>query len=241
MSGPCEFESLESRKLLSLTIPHVEWSLTSRGTLVISGSGLTSDAIHVTRAKGDKIRFVARTEGGMEVGSRFSASRVKRVLVDAGYGNDRVAIDPTLGKRVTVLAGAGNDHVHANPGATVIGGGGNDRLQIHPPVQVFAFMPVGETPRIEVFDEPGLLSGGAGNDTLVAGANDTVVGGVGDDRAVLHLVDLSVSADRITDKPQFARDAWDERATGIETFDVLDQRPIDEIGVPGITPVVPAR
>ena len=52
---------------------------------------------------------------------------------------------------------------------------------------------------------------------------------------------LELTADPITDKPQFARDAWDERATGIETFDVLDQRPIDEIGVPGITPVVPAR
>jgi len=114
MSKLCFIEQLERRELLaltitlppSLTIPHVEWSLTSRGTLVISGSGFTSDAIHVTRAKGDKIRFVARTDGGMEVGSRFTASRVKRVLVDAGYGNDRVAIDPTLGKRVTVLAGA---------------------------------------------------------------------------------------------------------------------------------------
>jgi len=107
----------------------------------------------------------------------------------------------------------------------VIGGGGNDRLQIHPPVQFVVPTLPGETPRIDELNAPGLLSGGAGNDVLVAGETDTIVGGAGDDRAVLHLVDPSEVAEPIPDKPQFARDVWNDRASGIEMFDVLDQRP----------------
>ena len=222
MSKPCEFEPLEKRQLLTQILPMATWALTSRGTLVIHGVQLegVADAISVTRT-GDKFRFDANSSHGFVAGERFSASRVKRVLVETYSGNDRVHIDPALGKGVTVYAGAGNDRVDANPGATVIGGGGNDRLYLAPPfVLTHSDAAAPETNVTAEFKGPGLLSGGAGNDTLIAGGADTVVGGLGDDLAILNVVGKNDPA-TIADKPQFARDAWDDRATGIETFDVI--------------------
>ena len=60
------------------------------------------------------------------------ASKVKRVLVEAGGGDDRVFIDDELAKRVTVYGGGGSDNLEGNHGATLVGGGGNDRLSVPP-------------------------------------------------------------------------------------------------------------
>jgi Ca2+-binding RTX toxin-like protein len=68
---------------------------------------------------------------------------------------------------------------------------------------------------------PALLSGGAGNDTLVSGAADSVVGGQGDDLAILKLATFFSSPP--ADPAAFARDAWDGRASGIEDFDVIQK------------------
>ena len=227
MCRSCEFEPLESRQFLTSTLPIATWALTSRGTLVIRGVELegVADAIAVTRA-GDKIRFHANSSRGLATGERFSASRVKRVLVETYSGSDRVYIDPQLGRAVTVFGGAGNDRIDGNPGATLIGGGGNDRLYVaaRPIFDVigsedgggFTTLPPAS---LEGRQGPALLSGGAGNDTLVATATDSVVGGLGDDRAI------QTSPVRFVTKPAdpaaFAREQWGDRATGIEDFDLI--------------------
>jgi Ca2+-binding RTX toxin-like protein len=212
-------EKLEPRRLFAATWFNVNAEglvlfnavgtaeLTSKGTLVLKGSA-AADHIVVTR-KGNRI---SATFWGNPVGESFSAGDVKRVLVEAGDGFDKVYIDPALNERVTVQGGMGGDILIGNAGATLIGGGGNDKLQIQPPspfvLNYTVNRPVGL--RIETrsgaratFDgDPfvitpgttvwtvtgagGLLSGGAGNDTLLpAQAGDSVVGGAGTDRVIL--------------------------------------------------------
>lgn len=115
------------------------------------------------------------------------AGRVARVLVDARGGDDEVLLSahktsPTFDVQYevdlpsTLLGGAGNDllvggrgndELHGHDGNdTLIGGGGNDWLQ--------------------GWSGANTLDGGSGNDTLLAGGNDAMSGGDGDDRMVFH-------------------------------------------------------
>lgn len=202
-----------------MTAPMAGWSLTSRGTLVIRGIEAAADAIHVTRT-GEKIRFVANSTFGFVAGESFSASRVKRVLVETYGGNDRVHIDPRLERRVTVSGGPGDDRIDGNPGATLLGGGGNDRLYVVPRAGIY--FPATEPP-YPIYDAPGLMVGGTGDDMMIGGSLDTVVGGQGDDSAILRLVDPD-TLDLPADPPAFARAEGDDRATGIETFELIKSK-----------------
>jgi Ca2+-binding RTX toxin-like protein len=192
-------ESLESRQLLSGNVAtftsefaeisiHTDIHLTHAGTLAIKGTD-GADSLSVIR-KGKFINY--QTNNGGNIANFFTeASKVKRVLVEAGSGDDRVFVDPNLLKACTVVGGNGNDRIDGNLGATLIGGMGNDRLFAHPPGVLHVQSLHGEFVSVGTTGTVGnaVLSGGAGNDTLIGNEGDDFVGGTGVDRAVLYLPD----------------------------------------------------
>lgn len=97
-----------------------------------------------------------------------------RIVADGGAGNDDIDV---RAESVDVFAGAGNDRVKVgSDGAVVYGGDGNDLLDV-----------------ISFPEDPGFVDGGAGNDTILAGARlsgggSRVIarGGVGDDTISVH-------------------------------------------------------
>jgi Ca2+-binding RTX toxin-like protein len=218
----------------TLTLVAADADVTSKGTLVIKG-GENADGISVVR-DGNLIKYtVATAGGGNAVTSIVSASKVKRVLVEAGGGNDRVFVDDELAKPCTVAGGGGNDVIEGNRGATLIGGAGNDRLSV-PPVD--ATLTVIEAQALQntwtvISPRPSLLSGGAGNDVLVATAADVVVGGRGNDTAVLVMRGRP-GPDAIDPAAEFGANA-----SGIETFDALFPDGVPAVPIVPVAPPVP--
>jgi Ca2+-binding RTX toxin-like protein len=114
-------ESLEKRVLLTLTTP---WNVTSKGTLVVQGTSVDvgADIIHLV-AKDGKVAIHWNKLLG------FRATRVKRIYVDLGSGDDKVHVDTVPTMPVTILGGNGNDRLSAANGpATLVGGNGHDVL-----------------------------------------------------------------------------------------------------------------
>ncbi len=238
------FETLESRRLLSATPAVVgrifdqvftigdgtvvniagqeQNLLTSTGTLLIKGTD-NPDQISVIR-DGNLIKFDFPTGSGGLVHMQVAASKVKRVLVEAGGSADKVFIDDELQKPCTVNGGSGSDTIEGNTGATLIGGSGNDRLSIpaspfQNPQRVTIFRSTsvndatGQT--FVSFGGAAVLSGGDGDDLLVARVLDTVTGGKGNDKAVF-LVNVSASPGSTTEVDP--KTQWGDRASGIELF-----------------------
>jgi Ca2+-binding RTX toxin-like protein len=195
-------------------------SLTSRGTLVIHGTG-DADVIAVSLRRGSVIVSRLPAGAGVSVYQIFAAAKVKRVLIEAGGGDDRAGVAADIGRRCTLVGGSGDDQLSGSQGDVLIGGTGDDKLAIS------RDRPVGQGD-IVIFrdDDQGnaLLSGGDGNDTLAASINDTVVGGRGDDTAVFHRYLSSMALTVDIDPALFARDAFGERAIGIEHFDTFTDR-----------------
>ena len=234
------FENLESRRMLStgklslasdafvgsgnLTIVYsvngdtvlqsFGGTITKTETLLVKGNA-SNDVLSVVR-DGNKIKYNTRIgDGGIYANFVVDASKVKRVYVEAGGGNDKVFIDEELQKNCTVLGGGGNDTIEGNSSSTLIGGSGNDKLSV-PPTGV-----------IVVGGEPGevitgvwtsslgsaLLSGGDGDDILLGKSTDTVVGGRGDDLLIQRLIYNRFPATN----PTFdVAGDFDDRASGIE-------------------------
>ena len=159
-------ERLEHRTLLSSTAP---FSL-SKGLLRIDGTP-GDDVITVGEEKGVVTSAVAGGRPTVRVlehflvvgvnalqGFRFDAREVRRVLIQAGDGNDTVTIS-TVGagtfRPATIHGGAGDDIITGGQERNLIfGDKGNDRL-----------------------------FGGGGNDRIFGGAgDDTLDGGPGRDR-----------------------------------------------------------
>ena len=166
-------EVLERRFFLSATA-----SLTSKGTLAVTGSD-ASEVVSLRRKGGS----IVVAEAGAATKS-FSAALVKRITVDAGGGNDRVFIDPSIDERVSVLGGAGNDTIDGSYGDTLNGGSGNDRLYLQPGgvIDLGQVFQSGGSVIPSTGAHAGLLCGGAGNDTLISSsALDSVIGGSGKD------------------------------------------------------------
>jgi Ca2+-binding RTX toxin-like protein len=98
----------------------------------------------------------------------------------------------------TVAGGTGDDLLVCGRAHTLIGGGGDDKL-----ISTAHFiidLEAGDTdPEIELVDpRPSLLSGGNGNDTLVAsGAPDSLVGGAGRDLAAVTLTRQAPAGEEI--------------------------------------------
>jgi Ca2+-binding RTX toxin-like protein len=152
-------EDLEQRALLSAVL--------SGGVLTVTGTS-GNDVITVRTGKDDAgnaqvivtegVRPTRHAKRVAPTVTRFAAADVKSVVVDAGDGNDSVAL---IGRRKTPFAvnatingGNGDDRLLAGAGNdTVNGGAGNDRIE-----------------------------GGAGNDLLNGDdGNDRIVGGKGAD------------------------------------------------------------
>jgi Ca2+-binding RTX toxin-like protein len=176
-------ELLEDRRLYSAT------AVLRRSRLVITGTDDNPTTIVVTTSPDrrqvqvtiDGVLVDPNPRGGPTTGVR--RSRVRKVLVTTGAGNDTIQIGlldqvprrrqrrQFLGKAV-VFAGAGDDTIQGGPqGDTLIGGPGNDT--------------------INGGDNNDMLFGGAGDDHLSGSfrrdllfgqdGNDTLDGGPGDD------------------------------------------------------------
>jgi hypothetical protein len=133
-------ESLESRRLLSSgvltltrafeinngSVAFVPYGndVTKTGTLVVKGTA-AADSISVIR-DGKWIKYTT----GDNTTRLIEQSKVKRVLVEGGSGDDRIFIDNELVKPCTVVGGNGDDRIDGNWGATLIGGAGNCRARL---------------------------------------------------------------------------------------------------------------
>lgn len=199
-------------------------SLTRTGTLVVKGTA-EGESIAVTR-DGDFVR-VQRRFGSNVFGTSQHAGKVKRILVEAGGGDDRVHIARDVLERVTVVGGAGDDRIDGNNGSTLIGGGGNDRLFVPDFVSFTvdaadpespAAVEAGLATRISMSAGPSFLSGGDGDDVLIARAADHLTGGRGNDMAYQHIAYLQGTAAPAAPSPEQARANFGERAVGIESF-----------------------
>jgi len=165
-------EALEGRTLLSSVI-------LSSGVLTVNGNS-TADHIEVQK-RADKGQLRVEINGSERA---FSFASVKKVVINAGSGNDFVEFSGRDGGvnipsfisggdgndtltggigRDTIYAGPGDDHLQGKAGNDqLIGGKGNDW--------------------IEGGDGDDLLKGDAGNDRLYGGnGRDTLNGGDNDD------------------------------------------------------------
>jgi hypothetical protein len=135
-------ENLEIRRMLSA-------SLDSHGALIVGGT-TGNDVITVSL---DNRKGILNLSLDGKI-SHFKLSKVKKINVNAGSGNDKITVAPNVRISATELGGAGNDSLTGGAGNDSLdGGAGNDTL-----------------------------NGSAGNDTLAAGAgDDSVEGGDGDD------------------------------------------------------------
>ncbi len=149
-------EGLESRLLLSATL--------DAGTLTVDGTD-EADRIRIFN-QDDNLVVVVNGER-----SEFAAADVERIEVNAGDGNDRVAL---LGvdQDATIEGGAGNDRIIGGNGNDVINGGdGRDRIQGR-----------GGDDSLDGGDGADRLIGQAGDDVLTGGnGHDFLNGGSGDD------------------------------------------------------------
>ena len=108
-------------------------------------------------AEGETVRIEA-------FGTSQEFSGVKRIIADAGHGEDQILLDADVLAPSVLNGGDGNDVLVAGSGQTIMdGGAGNDTLIGSP--------------------EADTIVGGDGNDIIDARAgDDLIVGGLGDDR-----------------------------------------------------------
>src|SRR5947209_7077505 len=109
-SAPDLRTRLDILRLEDRVVPTVA-TLTGNGILTVLGSG-GNDAIQVTQTNGQiAVSGVAQT---------FAASGVNTIVVDAGEGDDTIAVASNVTQTTWLYAGGGND--------TVQGGGGVNHI-----------------------------------------------------------------------------------------------------------------
>lgn len=186
-------EILEGRRLLSTdfqvdldVVPFQAASVTvtSRGTMVVKCTA-AHDVVSIRR-EGNSYAVDALSSDRI----LRSTNGVKRILVESGAGNDRVGIDASVAVPVTVAGGGGNDKLTATPGDVLIGGAGNDVLFIAVPrFETLDVRELAGGDKTITYHSTGIglsvLSGGAGDDLLVSWAQDSFIGGKGNDTARL--------------------------------------------------------
>lgn len=119
-------------------------------------------------------------------GDTLFVTRQMTVEVDAGDGNDYVALEGDRVSNDTVIGGAGDDFIFAGGGDDIISGGaGNDTIYGDFLERIFLTSSGNDT--IDAGEGDDYVNGGAGN--------DDVVGGTGFDR----LYESSISQARVTD------------------------------------------
>jgi hypothetical protein len=144
-SAPAHLEPLEARQFLSASL--------ASGILTIAGTP-ADDSISIALAPADPSTLTVTINGSS---TPFAVADVQHIVVTAGRGNDRVAIDQSNGViaiSASLHGGQGNDMLISGCGDDDLRGGqGDDRI-----------------------------TGGAGHDTLFGGnGNDTLNGGPASD------------------------------------------------------------
>ena len=130
-------ESLESRRLLSVNL--------SDGTLVVQGTS-ADDRLDIFQTVDDIVVDLNDAE------QRFPKPQVAVILIDTGFGADRIILSRTLQVRSQIKGGRGNDSISGGDARDVIFGQGGDDY----------------------------IYGGGGNDVLdPGGEEDTILGGTG--------------------------------------------------------------
>ena len=159
----CVVEDLEQRRMMSAAPA----SMGRGGALNIQGTR-RSDVISVTPDHRPGIVDVS-VNGRV---SSFTASRIRRLSIGAGGGNDHVTVSPALNIPAASDGGEGDDNLDGGGGNdTITGGAGNDLMD-------------GGAGNDNLDGTTGndTLDGSAGNDTLTGdGGNDFLNGGGGAD------------------------------------------------------------
>jgi Ca2+-binding RTX toxin-like protein len=178
--------------------------LNRKGTLLVYGTSKGENISVGIRGRDGK--FVARV-GNLAVG--FAPSRIKRIAIFAGAGNDVV----TIGNGVKGAYAQGDD------GADILNGGAGDDVLVGglQPDQLFGFdgndklageggndYLLGGAGKDDLFGQGGhdTLSGAGGNDRLFGGGDsDRCLGGNGTDAAAMSTEDEFSSIERFLDSP----------------------------------------
>ena len=122
MSNPIEF--LERRRLLAGTSDFAELE---DGVLRVSGTG-ADDAISISFGRGVASSVVVRLNGDEEDLGPLPSNSIRRVLIRAGSGDDRIR--SSLPVPTTFDGGAGDDTLLSSPGKDLLlGGVGNDFIR----------------------------------------------------------------------------------------------------------------
>jgi Ca2+-binding RTX toxin-like protein len=179
-------EKLENRSMLSAgaltptTSP--TFNVTRRGTLILPLTD-NADTINIRKDKnGIKIDQGSGAASITLSVPQAQSRLVKRIVVEAGAGDDNVSIDHTLGIPAVVNGGAGRDTLTARGGKTTLSGGAGDDTLVSEPTFVFQGS-IGFSNALG-FNQ---LIGGADDDILSSrSGGDLLFGGAGQDRAVAY-------------------------------------------------------
>lgn len=192
----------------------VTTSVTSKGTLVIKGTA-NADSIRVELA-GKGVKVVANNN------TEFIAGRIKRVLVEANAGDDHVDVSGYR-RPATVAGGTGDDVLTCIRNQQLIGGAGDDKL-IGTADFLASVDSSSENPSHLADATSSLMSGGLGNDTLVAsGAPDSLIGGQGRDLLVASIrpVGSSGSTQTFDQLIQSLKDQQGVTLSGFEAYSIV--------------------
>lgn len=145
MSAQPFIQPLESRQLFSAQLlPSV--FLTSRGTLQIQGTAQAEQISIITAARSARKIDISITREGITTTTRVNRNDVKRVMIEAGGGRDKIQVVQELDIATTINGGAGADRIFAT-GAVINGGAGDDFIDAtgsiaDPSLQLATWVPV---------------------------------------------------------------------------------------------------
>ena len=189
----------QSLKTLAVTTLATAPVTLKGGILSITGTSAADAISLILDAKGRNIGVTVNNTS-----ASFPVASVKQVMIDAGGGNDSIALERSDGTRAinipsTIAGGNGNDHIVGGNGMDYIAGGnGNDSI-----------LGMGGNDKLEGGMGNDTIDGGAGNDLLNGGGAgistadgaDVIRGGDGDSDTVDYslrfnpvLVDISNSS-----------------------------------------------
>jgi len=160
-------EDLESRRLLSASL--------ARGILTVTGTG-SADTISLA-LKGTT-KLIVRQSGAAT--QSFTLARVKHIVINAGAGNDTVAINSRVKISALINGEAGNDVLTGGGGNDTLDGGvGADQFEGNTGVDTVTYASRTKPVSVKMDNTP--TSGEAGEGDRIPDTIETVLGGKGND------------------------------------------------------------
>jgi hypothetical protein len=219
--GRCLTESLEPRRLFAAaaapptTPPTIAWAvsigsasaeLTSRGTLVVHGSG-ADDRISVIQGNGDFLVQTGANSSTFKISRVFDPKKVQRILIEGAGGDDHLSVAADV--HATMAGGNGNDVLVGGRGDVLVGGAGDDKLLADLRGTAVNLSDLQSQNGINT-GEPTEFHGGMGRDRLYGFGVDTMDGGGGrDNQAFLYQIFLANQLPPLPDDPAaFAEDQF---------------------------------